>query len=62
MFIFVILVMYVLFWYPIIKQLNENIWKTRSLLQIIPLPIFSTLKGLKQYLRYIFDEICKSQT
>ena len=45
-----------MFWQPMVQTLTRNIWKTRSLLTIIPLNHIETLKGVRLYLRYLFDQ------
>ena len=46
----VLFVIYLLIWQPFLVQLNAQLWKTRSMLQIIPMRVMANIKSIKTYL------------
>jgi hypothetical protein len=47
-FIVVVVVMYVLLWLPYLKDLNMKIWRTKGMLNMIPMNIITKNEQLKR--------------
>jgi len=44
-------VIYVLLWIPLVQKVNNDIWRTKSMLSMIPLGVISKIKSIRIYLK-----------
>jgi len=56
--IFLVLVgsIYVFLWLPLVRKINNDIWRTKSMLSMIPLNVISKIKSVKIYLKKFWND------
>jgi PAS domain S-box-containing protein len=51
LFLVVVGVIYVLLWLPLVQKVNNDIWRTKSMLSMIPLGVIAKIKSIRMYLK-----------
>jgi len=51
LFLALLAVLYVLLWIPLVQKVNNDIWRTKSMLSMIPLSVISKIKSIRIYLK-----------
>eukprot|EP01016_Furgasonia_blochmanni_P006741 TRINITY_DN12704_c0_g1_i6.p1 TRINITY_DN12704_c0_g1~~TRINITY_DN12704_c0_g1_i6.p1 ORF type:complete len:516 (-),score=90.36 TRINITY_DN12704_c0_g1_i6:150-1601(-) len=57
----VVVLIYVAFWLPLVFRLNKNLWRTKSMLRIIPINVISKQKRIRKYLRNLISATRQQQ-
>lgn len=55
-FLVALFAIHVIFWIPLISKLSNDIWRTKSMLTMIPLNVISKIKNVKVYLRKFWND------
>ena len=53
----VICILYFMFWLPVVMKLTRDIWRTRSMLAMIPLDVIKRIRSIKLYIQNFRKEI-----
>eukprot|EP01017_Pseudomicrothorax_dubius_P025799 TRINITY_DN2823_c0_g1_i6.p1 TRINITY_DN2823_c0_g1~~TRINITY_DN2823_c0_g1_i6.p1 ORF type:complete len:192 (-),score=31.40 TRINITY_DN2823_c0_g1_i6:141-716(-) len=51
-----LILLYFVAWLPIVSRLNKNIWRTKSMLTMIPLNVVAKIRSVRVYLRKFISE------
>jgi len=51
LFLLLLLIIYIIFWIPLINKLSNDIWRTKSMLTMIPMNVISKIKEVKLFLK-----------
>jgi len=55
-FIVVLLSIYTLLWQTLIRKITNDIWRTKSMLNMIPLSVIAKIKSIRLYLKRFWNE------
>eukprot|EP01016_Furgasonia_blochmanni_P027631 TRINITY_DN2910_c0_g1_i2.p1 TRINITY_DN2910_c0_g1~~TRINITY_DN2910_c0_g1_i2.p1 ORF type:complete len:296 (-),score=88.30 TRINITY_DN2910_c0_g1_i2:228-1115(-) len=51
-----LLIIYLIVWLPLVNRLNKNIWRTKSMLTMIPLNVVAKIKSVRVFLKKFLNE------
>jgi len=52
----ILVIIYFIFWIPLVSKLNRDIWRTKSMLTMIPLNVVAKIRSVRIFLRKFLNE------
>jgi len=52
----ILVIIYFIFWLPLVSKLNRDIWRTKSMLTMIPLNVVAKIRSVRVFLRKFLND------